>query len=95
MSAGPLIFSESKTPFITPGNESLASFELFANLVGSWPVLGGTVWTVPGTVHSTPEKDPRKVFIGGTWAVGTPGMECLSEGIQTYTPVKPRGPGPI
>mgnify|MGYP001270530562 CR=1 FL=1 len=59
-----------------------------------WPVLGGTVWTVPGTVHSTPEEDPRKVFIGGKWAVGTPGMECLLEGIQTHTPAKPRGPGP-
>ena len=60
-----------------------------------WPVLGGTVWTVPpGTVHSTPEEDPRKVFIGGKWAVGTPGMECLSEGIQTHTPLKFRDPGP-
>jgi hypothetical protein len=36
-----------------------------------WPVLGGAVWTVPGTaVHSAPEEDPRKVFIGGKWAVG-------------------------
>jgi hypothetical protein len=43
------------------------------------------VWTVPGTVHITPEDDPRKVFIGGKWAVGTPGMESLSEGIQTHT----------
>jgi hypothetical protein len=31
-------------------------------------------------------KDPRKVFIGGKWtAVGTPGTECLSEGIQRHT----------
>ena len=59
-----------------------------------WPVLGGAVWTVPGAVYSAPEEDPRKVFIDGKWAVGTPGTECLSEGIQTHTPVKPRGPGP-
>jgi hypothetical protein len=31
------------------------------------------------------QKDPRKVFIGGKWAVGTPGMECLSEGIHSNT----------
>jgi hypothetical protein len=48
------------------------------------------VRTVPGAVGSTPEKDPRKVFIGGKWAVGTPGMECLSEGIQTHTIKTPR-----
>ena len=59
-----------------------------------WPVLGGAVWTAPGAVHSAPEEDPRKVFIGGKWAVGAPGMECLLEGIQTHTPAKPRGPGP-
>ena len=28
--------------------------------------------TMPSTVGSAPEKDPRKVFIGGKWAVGTP-----------------------
>jgi hypothetical protein len=60
----------------------------------NWPVLGGAVRTVPGTVGSAPEKDPKKVFIGGKWAVGTPGMEFLSEGIQTHTPLKPRGLGP-
>ena len=37
-----------------------------------WGVLGGPVRTVPGTVGSAPEKDPRKVFIGGKWAVGAP-----------------------
>jgi hypothetical protein len=47
------------------------------------------VRTVPGTVGSTPEKDPKKVFIGGKWVVGTPGAECLSEGVQTHTPLIP------
>ncbi len=55
-----------------------------------------TVWTVPGTVGSTPEKDPRKAFVW--WESGRlepqAGMECLSEGIQTYTPLKFRDPGP-
>jgi hypothetical protein len=57
--------------------------------VAGW-VVGGTVLTVPGTVYSTPEENPRSGFIGGKRTVGTPGMPTF----QAHTPLKPRGPGP-